>query len=220
MKAYRYSLPSWMPSTVTKGKGNNALTINRARTPEYMAWCDMLRRCYSPDFLSKNPSYKGCSVDERWHNFQHFADWHKLNYSKDGLCSNGFRYQLDKDLIHYGNKIYSPERCVFVSRSLNTLFAVNKISKSPLPMGLSWHGGSYRVCCGLGSGDKAKMTMPALVDGKENKLLLKAAIQAYWKIKSKVALRLADEYPKLREFIIFSYIRFEREHNPLQGGSL
>ena len=32
---------------------------------------------------------------------------------------------LDKDILVYGNKIYSPETCCFISRSLNSLFLLN-----------------------------------------------------------------------------------------------
>ena len=30
--------------------------------PYYKTWTDMLRRCYSPEFHSRYPTYKGCEV--------------------------------------------------------------------------------------------------------------------------------------------------------------
>ena len=43
--------------------------------PYYMVWSSMLRRCYSPASLIKDPTYKGCSVIEDWHTFSNFKSW-------------------------------------------------------------------------------------------------------------------------------------------------
>ena len=82
----------------------------------YEVWEGMLERCYCSKYQSKQPTYIGCSVDSYWHNFQNFAKWfyEESNYSK-GLY-------LDKDILVQGNKIYSPENCIFVSRAVNNLF--------------------------------------------------------------------------------------------------
>lgn len=77
-------------------------------------WKGMLERCYCEKWHIKKPSYIGCSVDERWHNFQVFAEWFEQNY-KDG-------FELDKDILFKGNKVYSPETCCFVPSEINILF--------------------------------------------------------------------------------------------------
>ena len=81
------------------------------------AWISMLQRCYDPYFLNKYPTYRDCIVCEEWHNFQNFAKWYDENYYEIGeeIMS------LDKDILVKGNKIYSPETCVFVSQRINTL---------------------------------------------------------------------------------------------------
>lgn len=53
------------------------------RTKVYRTWKGMLERCYSEKYLSKKPTYKGCSVDEDWHNFQNFASWFYEKYNSD-----------------------------------------------------------------------------------------------------------------------------------------
>lgn len=96
---------------VGKYQGNH----NKQETPAYSAWYAMLGRCYSESFQARNPSYIGCSVDPMWHNFQNFAEWYESNYPTDGK-----RYQLDKDILVKGNKIYSPSTCKFVTNQENS----------------------------------------------------------------------------------------------------
>ncbi len=68
----------------------------------------MLQRCYSESYLNKRPSYRGCSVCEEWKTFSNFMAWMK-NKNMENL-------ELEKDILVPGNKLYSPETCVFVSR--------------------------------------------------------------------------------------------------------
>ncbi|WNO60454.1 hypothetical protein [Rheinheimera sp. MMS21-TC3] len=82
----------------------------------YSRWIDMIKRCYDPKKQERHPTYKGCSVCDEWHNFQNFVKWFEANHPKDGKY-----YELDKDIIVTGNKVYSPETCVFATRSENTL---------------------------------------------------------------------------------------------------
>ena len=93
----------------------------RKNTKHYNAWKAMLMRCYCPAYQEWKPTYKGCSVCDEWFNFQNFAKWFDDNYS-EGL-------QVDKDIKINGNKIYSPETCIFVSASDNSLKAFEPIMK-------------------------------------------------------------------------------------------
>ena len=77
----------------------------------YSKWSGMLMRCYCDKYQAKNPTYIGCSVSADWLNFQNFAKWFHENYI-DG-------FELDKDSLIKGNKIYSKDTCVFLSRGKN-----------------------------------------------------------------------------------------------------
>jgi len=98
---------------------------------EYATWIQMLRRCYSDAYKSKNPSYVGCSVCKEWHNFQNFAEWCK-NHEFHGMG-----YHLDKDILFKGNKLYSPETCCFVPREINNLFNSRASARGEYPIGVS-----------------------------------------------------------------------------------
>jgi hypothetical protein len=81
----------------------------------YGCWQDMMRRCYDKKSISfKSYGDKGVFVCDEWHNYQNFAKWSLLNYPKDGN-----KYQLDKDIKTNGNKVYSPDACVYVSGAEN-----------------------------------------------------------------------------------------------------
>lgn len=53
-------------------------------------------------------------------------------------------YELDKDIICKGNRVYSPEFCCLVPRELNALLTNNKASRGELPIGVNFRKGSGR----------------------------------------------------------------------------
>lgn len=80
----------------------------------YACWNQMIRRCYSDKVQESNPTYKGCSVDADWHNFQTFCTWYK-----ETLPSDGKKYQIDKDILIRGNRVYSAATCLLVTAQEN-----------------------------------------------------------------------------------------------------
>ena len=91
----------------------------------YDKWNGMLQRCYSELFHESNPTYKGCTTCEEWCDYQVFAQWYCDNYPVDGES-----YELDKDFIVKGNKIYSPETCCFLTREENARVSGERLCKS------------------------------------------------------------------------------------------
>ncbi|ALY07127.1 hypothetical protein VmeM32_00140 [Vibrio phage vB_VmeM-32] len=115
-------------------KGRYSVTENGKTTKVYNAWAHMLQRCYDPKYHEKNTSYIGCSVCDEWHYFQTFAEWYYDNYPTDGES-----YQLDKDLKVIGNKVYSPETCLFVSSVVNSLITDSGSARGDYLIGVHWH---------------------------------------------------------------------------------
>lgn len=119
------------------GQGKYSSKINGKITKVYDTWIGMFRRCYSKDFHIKYTTYKECVVDEYWHNFQIFAQWYEENYIND--------YQIDKDILVKGNKVYSPETCCFVPHEINSLFLTCKSKRGVYPVGVSKKGSMFRA---------------------------------------------------------------------------
>lgn len=119
------------------GVGNYVSWLNRGMTREYEAWKAMLYRCYDNSTQTRQPTYKGVRVCVEWHNFQNFARWY---------CNHpdyGKGYQLDKDILYPGNKLYSPETCCLVPMEINSLF-ITKSSDTPEDLrGVRVDNGNY-----------------------------------------------------------------------------
>lgn len=86
-------------------------------------WESMLRRCYSNKSLMSFPAYNGCEVCEEWFDYQVFAEWFHNHYIEG--------FELDKDILFKGNKIYSPKTCCFVPGNINKLLESNKAKRKP-----------------------------------------------------------------------------------------
>lgn len=117
-------------------------------TPEYDAWHSMMSRCYNKQVHKTHPSYADCFVDERWHNFQVFAEWYTSHEHY------GLDYHLDKDLLVAGNKVYSPETCSLVPVQINNLIGENQRNKGSYPAGVSYHKAKKKYTAAVGHDGK------------------------------------------------------------------
>jgi hypothetical protein len=105
------------------------------RCPFYARWSLMLNRCYSSKFHKNHPTYIGCSVCPEWHKFSNFRLW-MIEQKWEGM-------ELDKDLLVRGNKVYSPDTCCFLPKTVNNIFGGSKKQKNvnlPEGVNMSIHG--------------------------------------------------------------------------------
>ena len=115
------------------GKFKSSDNITFKQTVEYRTWLDMLKRCYNTEYQESKQTYKGCTVCDEWHNFQKFAEW----YTSQKHYGKG--YQLDKDWLVEGNKIYSPSTCVLAPKTINSLIVDNAAKRGKYPMGVVYN---------------------------------------------------------------------------------
>jgi hypothetical protein len=107
----------------------------------YKAWDGIKTRSNCPSVWANRPNYKGCSVDDRWKDFQTFANDY-INMVGYGLPNR----QLDKDILVKGNKVYGPDTCVLVPRDINILFTNAKNIRGPYPVGIYYDQVLNRYC--------------------------------------------------------------------------
>lgn len=115
------------------GEGKYKVSENGKETEVYKIWKGVLRRCYVSRIHEKHPTYKDCEMCEEWHNFQNFAKWYEENYYE----IEGEKMCLDKDILFKGNKLYSPNTCVFVPHNVNSLFTKGDSVRGELPIGVA-----------------------------------------------------------------------------------
>lgn len=109
----------------------NGRQVNLWSCPFYQAWAHMLRRCYSARVHAKWPTYVGCSVVTSWHSFLSFRSW-MATQNWQGL-------ELDKDTLIAGNKIYSPETCIFITQALNCFLTDRGLARGNDPLGVQFN---------------------------------------------------------------------------------
>ena len=103
-------------------------------TKEYGLWKNMLRRCYSDTYKKKYPTYIDCKCSENFKSFEYFYGWCNKQI---GFDNEGF--ELDKDLLVKGNKVYSEDSCIFIPTEINTLLVKRAASRGEHLIGVYWH---------------------------------------------------------------------------------
>ena len=96
--------------------------------PFYEKWRPMLQRCYSEKFQNKRPTYKGCSVCQEWLTFSNFKAWMEQQ--------DWYGKELDKDILFPGNKIYSPDTCIFVDQGVNKFLIESNAARGKYMVGV------------------------------------------------------------------------------------
>ena len=104
--------------------------------PYYRKWFDMLSRCYSKKFHLRHPTYIDCTVCDAWLLFSNFRKW-MIN---EGWLAvqGGENMHLDKDLLFYGNKVYSPETCALIPYTINLFIGEGGSIHRDYLIGCSW----------------------------------------------------------------------------------
>lgn len=112
------------------GVGEHKAKIKGKHVQTYSIWSGAVMRCYCPVRLAKRPSYEGCTLSNDWLCYQNFAEWYVSHESY------GLGYELDKDLLFKGNKVYSAETCCLLPREINLLIRDSRTKESDLPIGV------------------------------------------------------------------------------------
>ena len=167
------------PSVYNTGFTGIGEFTSKSHGKAYKVWQSMLERGYSDKWHEKYPTYKNVSVHISWHNFQTFAKWFIDSNYKEG-------WQLDKDLMVKGNKVYSEDTCIFIPARLNTFLANTHSTNT------SGHAGVRYV------EHRNKWTATIHIEGK-NKYLgyftqKEDAIEAYATARSTESEKLKEQY--------------------------
>ena len=114
--------------------GDTSITIgNKIIKHSYRTWSGMILRCYSDKYHDRYKSYADCSVCKEWHCYANFEKWYNENYYEvENEAMN-----LDKDILVKGNKLYSPDTCIFVPQTINALFTKREQARGKYPIGVT-----------------------------------------------------------------------------------
>lgn len=106
----------------------------RKPTPEYKVWSSMLGRVYCENYLNRFPTYRDVTIHDDWYDFQKFGEWcnSQTGFGRDS-------WDLDKDILVKGNKVYAPDVCCFVPYQINRQFTFSGKTRGEYPLGVTWH---------------------------------------------------------------------------------
>ncbi len=154
--------------------------------------CNMYYRMYNRCLTRL--AYKDCKICSEWlNNKENFYKWVSQNY----YTIDNEQIDLDKDILIKGNKIYSPDTCVFVPHHLNICFSSNL--KEPIYLKKL---NKYKIGIWTGTRD---ITI-GYFDNKEE------AIKEYIRHKEAFILTKADKYKdKIPDTLYNAMIKYKFE---------
>ena len=159
------------------GQGNFNLKNSKKA---YTIWAGMVQRCYRKDFHRED--YKDCTISKDWLNFQNFAQWFYKQYIPETMED----WQLDKDILVKGNKIYSKQTCCFVPSEINYLFMRAKNKRGNLPIGVSYNKKANNFVAQVNRKGKSKHIGYFKT--------IEEAFKAYKEVKEEYIKEIANEY--------------------------
>lgn len=124
--------------------GSGVNDLNSARNERsYNIWMHLMKRCCGK---RRPKAYKDCKICDEWKLYSNFKKFY------DKYCKND-SFHLDKDILVQGNKLYSPDTCVFVPIEINETIQSIWVEDRSLPAGVSMTKcGKFRARCRKGEG--------------------------------------------------------------------
>lgn len=100
----------------------------QVQLPLYAVWRAMQQRC-KPQYWVKRKHYSGTSCSESFNSWDYFYEWAVIQAGYGCFDDKGKPFELDKDLLSEGDKVYSENTCCFLPRELNQALAMNQTEK-------------------------------------------------------------------------------------------
>lgn len=107
-------------------------------TRGHQLWSSLNKRCNKEAESRKGrPWYLESENDFK--DFQSFVDWCQCQYGYNLRDEKGNLWQIDKDLMFIGNKIYSPDTCLFVPSKINSILLSSRAIRGDYPIGVTFN---------------------------------------------------------------------------------
>ena len=161
--------------------GDAVASENGVKLKEYQVWRGLLSRCYNSKTKVRSPSYEGCNVSTNFKYYPYFKDWcnKQVGFNQEG-------FELDKDILIKGNKIYAADTCCFVPKEINLLFCKSNSLRGSYPIGVSLNKKSGKF--------KASMTCGNVLKSLGNYATPEEAFLAYKEAKEQQIKVVANRW--------------------------
>jgi hypothetical protein len=176
-----------MKRSTVYGIGINDSPIGYQPDLYFICWRDIMKRCSNNNKLRYH-TYDNATVCDEWKSFWVFRQWIIDNNYTKGM-------NVDKDYYSPGNKHYSPETCIVVTKKINLFLTKSDRIRGEYPIGVTY--------------TKTNKTNPYVsyyrIHGKKCYLgcfpQVELASNAYYTKKQEIALIYKDEVndPKVKD---------------------
>jgi hypothetical protein len=155
---------------------------------EYDLWRDMLKRC-GDKVKAKHHTYIGTTCSENFKSYTFFYEWcqEQIGFGNNDEVGLRGAWQLDKDLLEKGNKLYSEDTCVFIPQRINKLITKNEAKRGKHLIGTWWKAkrGHFITQCNDLNGERKHI---GCFDTQ------KEAYEAYKTFKEDLIKQVAEQY--------------------------
>lgn len=159
MNDIRYKPDNWSKKAMTPvmyGVGYHGILYENSYCESYQRWHYIMNRCYSKAIHELQPEYEECIVCEEWLNYSNFKLW----YDEHSIVWKilGEDFEIDKDILIKGNKVYSAETVSLVPKLINSLFTNGRKNRGDYPLGVYFdeERQKFRACMSF-MGDRLKL---------------------------------------------------------------
>ena len=126
----------------------------------FLKWRCMLKRCGDKTYLKDKPTYQQCCVSETFSVYENFEKWFDKQVGNE--CVD---FELDKDLLDKGNKIYSEDLCVLLPKDINMALIKKESTRGQYLIGVSkTKSGKFNSDCRVGEGIKIRGLFDTEID--------------------------------------------------------
>ena len=155
--------------------------INGKTCKIHSMWRNMIERCYNVNSHQHNPTYVACYVSDDFKDYSKWRAWYdNYQYKHDG-------WQLDKDLLVKGNKIYSGDTCVFLPKEINLVLTKRTTSRGNHLIGVHFNKRDKKFVSQVSLGAGNRKVLGYYNNEYDAHLAYKEAKESYLK-------ELAEEY--------------------------
>lgn len=154
-------------------------SINNKNLKEYKLWNSIIERCYSDNQKKVFDTYKDCTISDNFLHYEYFYDW--CNKQIGFNCDN---FDLDKDLLVKGNKVYSESTCVFLPKEINKALSTKKSQRGNCLIGVRKTKTGYQSRCNIRGKNYSLGTFKTELE----------AFNAYKQVKESYLKELAEKW--------------------------
>ena len=161
----------------------------------YTLWSGMLLRCTNVWWI-RHPTYSGVACSENFKSYTYFCNWCDKQIGGNEKDKDGTSWQLDKDLLVRGNKLYSEDTCCFIPKRINLLLIKRDKLRGNCLIGACYNNINKTFISQCNNGTGKQVYLGSFKTAQE-------AFLAYKTFKEALIKQVANEYKEMLDSRVY-----------------